>query len=182
MPGSGRDTPTQAFSFYLTSSSHWPSIKVFMGDTFPACVSGARLLPPSIERYVRHGLPVNPRSCNVSFFFFLDSPASLSLFLTICNLQSLRLSTEARRDYSVGEVVNLMSVDAQRISDVIYFLHELWVSPLSIAGNRLLSERRDTIFSVFTGVNTLSCGLFQLPYICCGSTWVWHQWLDSLPS
>ena len=32
----------------------------------------------------------------------------------------------------MGQIVNLMSVDAQRVADVTFFLHEIWSAPLSI--------------------------------------------------
>ncbi|CAO3563902.1 unnamed protein product [Mortierella alpina] len=40
--------------------------------------------------------------------------------------KSLRLSNSARQDFTVGEIVNHMSVDAQRIQDLLNYLHVLW--------------------------------------------------------
>ncbi|KAI0239977.1 hypothetical protein LSAT2_009314 [Lamellibrachia satsuma] len=45
---------------------------------------------------------------------------------------ALRLSTAARRETSVGEIVNLMSVDAQKLQHAPIFLHLLWSAPLTI--------------------------------------------------
>ncbi|KAI0214170.1 Multidrug resistance-associated protein 1, partial [Lamellibrachia satsuma] len=47
--------------------------------------------------------------------------------------KALRLSTSARRETSVGKIVNLMSVDAQKLQDAPIFLHLLWSAPLTIA-------------------------------------------------
>ncbi|KAK2189921.1 hypothetical protein NP493_93g00019 [Ridgeia piscesae] len=47
--------------------------------------------------------------------------------------KALRLSTSARRETSVGEIVNLMSVDAQKLQDAPSFLHLIWSAPLTIA-------------------------------------------------
>ena len=47
--------------------------------------------------------------------------------------QALRLSSSARRDAGVGEIVNLMAVDAQRIQDVACFVHLVWSVPLTVA-------------------------------------------------
>ena len=33
-------------------------------------------------------------------------------------LQALRMSSEAKKESTVGEIVNLMAVDAQRVQDV----------------------------------------------------------------
>ena len=46
--------------------------------------------------------------------------------------QALRLSTSARRETSVGKIVNLMSIDAQKFQDAPIFLHLLWSAPLTI--------------------------------------------------
>ncbi|XP_051530365.1 ATP-binding cassette sub-family C member 3-like isoform X4 [Myxocyprinus asiaticus] len=46
--------------------------------------------------------------------------------------KSLVLTNEAKRSSTVGEVVNLMSVDAQRFMDLTTFLNMLWSAPLQI--------------------------------------------------
>jgi ATP-binding cassette, subfamily C (CFTR/MRP), member 1 len=43
------------------------------------------------------------------------------------------MSNEARRTTTVGEIVNLMSVDAERLSDVMAYLWMLWSSPFQIS-------------------------------------------------
>ena len=48
------------------------------------------------------------------------------------HLQSLRLSSKARRTSTVGEIVNLMSVDAQRFMDLMPYINNLWSAPLQI--------------------------------------------------
>ena len=45
----------------------------------------------------------------------------------------MRLSNSARNRYSVGQIVNLMSVDAQRVADVTFFIHDLWSAPVNIS-------------------------------------------------
>jgi ATP-binding cassette subfamily C (CFTR/MRP) protein 1 len=47
--------------------------------------------------------------------------------------KALRLSNASRQSSTVGEIVNLMSVDAQRLLDLTNYLHLLWSSPLQIA-------------------------------------------------
>ncbi|XP_050979759.1 ATP-binding cassette sub-family C member 3 isoform X2 [Labeo rohita] len=46
--------------------------------------------------------------------------------------KSLVITNEAKRSSTVGEVVNLMSVDAQRFMDLTTFLNMLWSAPLQI--------------------------------------------------
>ncbi|XP_065338923.1 multidrug resistance-associated protein 1 isoform X7 [Cloeon dipterum] len=47
--------------------------------------------------------------------------------------KALRLSNSARKESTVGEIVNLMSVDAQRFMDLTAYLNMLWSAPLQIA-------------------------------------------------
>ena len=42
------------------------------------------------------------------------------------------MSSKARREKTVGEIVNLMSVDAQRFMDLLPYLHVVWSAPLQI--------------------------------------------------
>lgn len=44
--------------------------------------------------------------------------------------KALKVSSSAKRDTTVGEIVNLMAVDAQRFFELISYLHLLWSSPL----------------------------------------------------
>ncbi|XP_058399729.1 ATP-binding cassette sub-family C member 2 [Diceros bicornis minor] len=47
--------------------------------------------------------------------------------------KALTLSNRTRKQYTVGEIVNLMSVDAQKLMDVTSFIHSLWSTLLQIA-------------------------------------------------
>lgn len=48
--------------------------------------------------------------------------------------KALRLSNASRQKSTVGEIVNHMSVDAQRLMDLCGYLHILWSGPFQIAG------------------------------------------------
>jgi ATP-binding cassette subfamily C (CFTR/MRP) protein 1 len=43
------------------------------------------------------------------------------------------MSNTARKESTVGEIVNLMSVDAQRFVDLTAYLNMIWSAPLQIA-------------------------------------------------
>ncbi|XP_054838696.1 ATP-binding cassette sub-family C member 2 isoform X1 [Eublepharis macularius] len=47
--------------------------------------------------------------------------------------KALTVSNATRKQFTVGETVNLMSADAQRFMDFTNFVHQLWSSPLQIA-------------------------------------------------
>lgn len=46
--------------------------------------------------------------------------------------QAMVISSTARRTSTVGEIVNLMSVDAQRFMDLITYINMLWSAPLQV--------------------------------------------------
>uniref|UniRef100_A0A8C2XRX4 Uncharacterized protein n=1 Tax=Cyclopterus lumpus TaxID=8103 RepID=A0A8C2XRX4_CYCLU len=46
--------------------------------------------------------------------------------------KALVVSNDTRKESTVGEIVNLMSADAQRFNDVTNFIHLLWSCPLQI--------------------------------------------------
>lgn len=46
--------------------------------------------------------------------------------------QALTVSNVTRKESTVGETVNLMSVDAQRFMDFTLYMHQMWSSPLQI--------------------------------------------------
>jgi ATP-binding cassette, subfamily C (CFTR/MRP), member 1 len=46
--------------------------------------------------------------------------------------QALRISSASKRSTNLGEIVNLMSVDAQRLYDFMSYINLLWSAPLMI--------------------------------------------------
>ncbi|XP_059614039.1 multidrug resistance-associated protein 1-like [Phlebotomus argentipes] len=47
--------------------------------------------------------------------------------------KALRVSSSAKKDTTVGEIVNLMAVDAHRFFELVSYLHLLWSGPLVMA-------------------------------------------------
>uniref|UniRef100_A0A1B0D0A2 ABC-type glutathione-S-conjugate transporter n=1 Tax=Phlebotomus papatasi TaxID=29031 RepID=A0A1B0D0A2_PHLPP len=47
--------------------------------------------------------------------------------------KALRVSSSAKKDSTVGEIVNLMAVDAHRFFELVSYLHLLWSGPLIMA-------------------------------------------------
>ena len=52
--------------------------------------------------------------------------------------QAMRLTSSSRRESTVGEIVNLMSVDAQRFMDIMTYLNMVWSGPLQITVSMVL--------------------------------------------
>ncbi|XP_054162838.1 multidrug resistance-associated protein 1-like [Oppia nitens] len=47
--------------------------------------------------------------------------------------KSLQLSSTGRKDFTIGEIVNLMAIDTSRIIDFVQIINDTWSSPLQIA-------------------------------------------------
>lgn len=54
-----------------------------------------------------------------------------SLSLSVV-LQALVITNSARKSSTVGEIVNLMSVDAQRFMDLATYINMVWSAPLQV--------------------------------------------------
>lgn len=74
-----------------------------------------------------HSHPSAPAFCTP---FPLQAGHCLASY--IC-LQALTVSNATRKEFTVGETVNLMSADAQRFMDFANFVHQLWSAPVQIA-------------------------------------------------
>lgn len=47
--------------------------------------------------------------------------------------KGLRLSSKSRQSHTSGEIINLMSVDVQRMTDFIWYLNIIWMLPIQIS-------------------------------------------------
>jgi ATP-binding cassette subfamily C (CFTR/MRP) protein 1 len=72
--------------------------------------------------------------CNNTFMNFIFEFGTTVKSGLISNIykKSLRLSNEGRAAKSTGDIVNLMAVDTQRISELARQGHQLWSSPFQI--------------------------------------------------
>ncbi|XP_020852474.1 ATP-binding cassette sub-family C member 2 isoform X1 [Phascolarctos cinereus] len=66
------------------------------------------------------------------YCFVLGMTVRTTLMASIYS-KTLTISNKSRKQYTIGETVNLMSVDAQRFMDMTNFVHMLWSCPLQIA-------------------------------------------------
>ncbi|KAJ8315790.1 LOW QUALITY PROTEIN: hypothetical protein KUTeg_007940 [Tegillarca granosa] len=54
------------------------------------------------------------------------------VMISIIKILALTMDNQARKDSTVGEIVNLMSVDTEHIQEVLAYLWAIWSSPLQI--------------------------------------------------
>lgn len=55
---------------------------------------------------------------------------SLSL---LSSIQSLVINSSARRTCTVGEIVNLVSADTQKLMDFVVYFNAVWLAPIEIS-------------------------------------------------
>ncbi|XP_016097318.1 canalicular multispecific organic anion transporter 1-like [Sinocyclocheilus grahami] len=72
---------------------------------------------------------------NILRFPLAMLPQLISIMVQVLELihAALVVSNDSRKESTAGEIVNLMSADAQRFNDVTNFIHLLWSCPLQIA-------------------------------------------------
>ena len=73
----------------------------------------------------------------------------------IAHFQMLVMSNSARKTSTVGEIVNLMSIDAGRFSSMVHWIHHIWIGPLDVIISMyfLLSEVGTSAFSGFAAIS-----------------------------
>lgn len=51
---------------------------------------------------------------------------------SLLHFQALRVSNSLRKELTLGEIVNLMAVDAQRFTELMAYINLVWAAPLQI--------------------------------------------------
>ncbi|XP_014896740.1 multidrug resistance-associated protein 1 [Poecilia latipinna] len=91
---------------------------------------------------IAHRVSMEFRSGEFAGQLRAEMPRSLYQSLTLTSIgtyhlvdllfQALVISNAARRTSTVGEIVNLMSVDAQRFMDLVTYINMVWSAPLQV--------------------------------------------------
>ncbi|GAB6030102.1 Multidrug resistance-associated protein 1 [Chamberlinius hualienensis] len=68
-----------------------------------------------------------------SHFVYLVSMRIRSTLIATVYRKALRLSNSARKRYTLGDIVNLMAVDVQRLADVAIYFNLIWTAPVQIS-------------------------------------------------
>lgn len=77
--------------------------------------------------------------------------------------KGLRLSSTARQSHTIGEIVNYMAVDVQRVGDYSWYLHDIWMLPLQIVLALAILYKNVGIASVATLVATIISIAITIP-------------------
>lgn len=68
-----------------------------------------------------------------SHFCYLVAMRIRSALIATIYRKALRLSSSAKRDYTLGEIVNLMAVDVQRVMDSVLYFNLVWTAPVQFS-------------------------------------------------
>lgn len=77
--------------------------------------------------------------------------------------KGLRLSSTARQSHTIGEIVNYMALDVQRVGDYSWYLHDIWMLPLQIVLAWAILYKNVGIASVATLVATIVSIAITIP-------------------
>ncbi|KAJ6635068.1 Multidrug resistance-associated protein 1 [Pseudolycoriella hygida] len=94
--------------------------------------------------------------------FYLTSTTGLRIktgLISAIYRKALRMSVGTKKETTVGEVFNLMSVDAQRFNDEMHYFHGIWSGPV-IAGIAIWLLYRILGVAVFAGLGVM---VFMIP-------------------
>ncbi|KAK6061915.1 ABC transporter transmembrane region, partial [Cooperia oncophora] len=69
--------------------------------------------------------------------------------------KAMNLSNNARKNRTTGEIVNLMSVDIQRLQDMTTFVMLFWSAPLQVKQMKYKDERLKMMSEVLNGIKVL---------------------------
>ncbi|RWS30840.1 multidrug resistance-associated protein 1-like protein [Leptotrombidium deliense] len=95
--------------------------------------SMAQSLFSSQYEYLIYNTGLRMRACMTSVVYKKVTLHLSNACFSMSNfMQSLKLSTSGRRDFTTGEIVNLMAVDTQRVIDYIHTINLLWSAPLQV--------------------------------------------------
>ncbi|XP_008589255.1 PREDICTED: canalicular multispecific organic anion transporter 1-like, partial [Galeopterus variegatus] len=104
---------------WMISFANDPDAYVWTGYIYAILLSAVALIQSLFLQYYFH------------LCFMLGMSVRTTIMASVFK-KALTLSNSARKQYTVGETVNLMSVDAQKLMDVASVMHMLWSSVLQI--------------------------------------------------
>ncbi|PIA50627.1 hypothetical protein AQUCO_01200080v1 [Aquilegia coerulea] len=78
--------------------------------------------------------------------------------------KSQSLSSQSKQGHTSGEIINLMSIDAERISDFSWYLHDLWMVPMLVILALLILYKNLGLASIASFLTTVLVMLANVPF------------------
>ncbi|CAK8565713.1 unnamed protein product [Lathyrus sativus] len=86
-----------------------------------------------------------------------------SMLVSMIYAKGLTLSCQSKEGHSSGEIINLMTVDAQRVGEFCWYLHDPWMDVLQISLALFILHRNVGVASLAAFVATVIVMLLNLP-------------------
>ncbi|KAI3894632.1 hypothetical protein MKW92_011076, partial [Papaver armeniacum] len=77
--------------------------------------------------------------------------------------KGLTLSSQSRQGHTSGEIINFMTVDAERIGDFSWYMHDLWMVPIQVGLALIILYKNLGLASVAAFVATVIVMLANVP-------------------
>ncbi|XP_058074514.1 ABC transporter C family member 3-like [Magnolia sinica] len=77
--------------------------------------------------------------------------------------KGLSLSSQSRQGHTSGEIINFMSIDAERVGDFSWCMHELWTIPVQVILALLILYKNLGLASIAAFVATMVVMLMNVP-------------------
>ncbi|KAH9331210.1 hypothetical protein KI387_003318, partial [Taxus chinensis] len=129
-----KDVLFAAFLALLTSCSSY--VGPYFIDNFVQCLAGRK-------RFASEGVVI---ACAFLLAKIVESLAQRHCYFVTIHIgirikaaltaaiykKGLMLSSQSRQNHTSGEIINYMSVDANRVGDFALYLHDIWIAPLQV--------------------------------------------------
>ncbi|RDX68620.1 ABC transporter C family member 3, partial [Mucuna pruriens] len=86
-----------------------------------------------------------------------------ALLVTMIYNKALTLSCQSRQGHTSGEIINFMTVDAERVGNFSWYMHDLWMVALQVVLALLILYKNLGLASVATLVATIVVMLANIP-------------------
>ncbi|WJX31534.1 Canalicular multispecific organic anion transporter 2 [Trifolium repens] len=86
-----------------------------------------------------------------------------SMLVSMIYTKGLTLSCQSRAEHSSGEIINLLTVDAERIGEFCWYMHDIWMAVLQVSLALFILHRSVGVASVATFAATVVVMLLNLP-------------------
>ncbi|KAJ4754875.1 ABC subfamily C transporter [Rhynchospora pubera] len=78
--------------------------------------------------------------------------------------KGLSLSSRSRKSRTVGEMINIMSIDANQVTSFTWYMHDFWLVPIQISLALIILYTNLGIASVFALIATIVIMLVNIPF------------------
>ncbi|XP_045819527.1 ABC transporter C family member 3-like isoform X2 [Trifolium pratense] len=86
-----------------------------------------------------------------------------SMLVSMIYTKGLTISCQSKAEHSSGEIINLLTVDAERIGEFCWYMHDIWMAVLQVSLALFILHRSVGVASVATFAATVVVMLLNLP-------------------